>query len=85
MIELKQILLEAPEGHIGKEVIDMIKTWDDEPTALQLLETLDACVHGGLTSGFVIHILETLLNQAIEKENTSIFEVMKLATWREKA
>ena len=37
---LKQLLIEAPEGHLSKVAVDSIKEWDDEPKAIQILKTL---------------------------------------------
>lgn len=82
MIELKQLLLEAPEGHIAEPALDLIRNWDDEPKAIQVLETLDACVQGGLSSGFVIGVLEAVLNSAMEKEGTTYEELISQASWR---
>lgn len=47
-----------------------------------VLEVLDQCVYAALASGFVIQVLETILNKAIEDENTTLEEVVKLAVWR---
>ena len=45
--ELKQLMLEAPEGHIATVAMDTIKEWDETPKAIQVLKTLDMCVHSG--------------------------------------
>jgi hypothetical protein len=80
--ELKELLLQAPEGHIDPLAIQSIEKWDDEPKAIQILETLDMCVHGGLSSGFVVSVLEQLLNVAVEREKTDYEELLKDAVWR---
>lgn len=82
MTEMKQLLLEAPEGHIDPSVLHLIEKWDEEPKSIQILETLDMCVHGGLSSGFVIGVLEQLLNVAMEREETTYEAVVARATWR---
>jgi hypothetical protein len=79
---LKNIILESPDGHIDPVALQTIKEWDDEPTAIQILKTLDMCVHGGLSSGFVIGLLEQLLNQSMKKENVKVEDLIKKATWR---
>ena len=80
--ELKQLMLEAPEGHIATVAMDTIKEWDETPKAIQVLKTLDMCVHSGLTSGFATWALESILNICMEQEKTTFEEVVKNATWR---
>lgn len=82
MNEMKQLLLEAPEGHIAEPALELIIKWDDEPKAIQVLETLDACVQGGLSSGFVIGVLEAVLNSALEKEGMTYEDLIAQAIWR---
>lgn len=82
MIELKQILLEAPEGHIDQVALDSIREWDDEPKAIQVLKTLDLCVKYGLTSGFVVGTLEIILNTQMNLEGVTYEQVVEQAEWR---
>lgn len=82
--QIKETLLEAPEGQLDPCVFPLIEKWNDEPTALQILEVLDNCVNGGLASQFVMVLFESLLDMTIKKENTTYEELLKLATWREK-
>ena len=79
---LKDILLESPKGLIDKVALDTIHEWDEEPKAIQILKTLDMCVHSGLANGFVIHVLEQLLAKAAYDEKTTYEELIKEATWR---
>lgn len=79
---LKQLLLEAPEGHLDQIAIDSIKEWDDEPKAIQILKTLDMCVHSGLSSGFVIGVLEQMLTYYSLVEKVSYEDLIKQADWR---
>ena len=44
---MKDLLLKAPDRHLGEDVRRLVKSWDDEPSSLQLLETLDSSVHTG--------------------------------------
>jgi galactokinase/mevalonate kinase-like predicted kinase len=83
MRELKQLLLLAPKGHIDPIAMKTIKEWDKNPKAIQILKTLDMCVHSGLASSFVIHVLEQMFNKALKKEKTTYEEVVKEATWRQ--
>jgi hypothetical protein len=80
---LKDLLLQAPDGHLDKSAIDSIKEWDEEPKAIQVLKTLDMCVHSGLASGFVISVLEQLLNHACREEKTTYPELIEKAVWRQ--
>ena len=81
--ELKNLLLEAPEGHLDKVALESIREWDDEsPKAIQILKTLDMCVHSGLSSGFVVGVLEQMLYYYRTKEKISHEELLKEATWR---
>jgi hypothetical protein len=81
--QIKDALLKAPDTQLDAGMFPLIERWDDEPTTLQVLEVLDNCVYAGLASGFVIVLLENLLDMALTRENTTKEEVVKLATWRE--
>lgn len=59
-----------------------IQEWDDSPTALQILKTIDWAIHGSDCTNFVIMTLEVYLDNAIEAEQTTYEDVVKLATWR---
>jgi hypothetical protein len=82
MVKLKQLLLLAPKGHIDASAQKTIKEWSKYPKAIQILKTLDTCVHSGLTQGFVINVLEQMFNKALKKEKTTYEAVVKEATWR---
>ena len=79
---LKDLLLEAPEGHIDKAALDTIKEWDEPPKAIQILKTLDMCVHSGLSNGFVISVLEQMLQHYAREEKKTYPELFEEATWR---
>ena len=81
-MSIRDSLLEAPTDQLDASVFPLIEKWNDEPTALQVLEVLDRCVYAGLASGFVIVLFENLLAMALKQENTTKEEVIKLATWR---
>lgn len=83
MTSLKQHLITAPEDQLDKSMREFIEqNWHQEPTALELLEVLDKCIHFALASGLVIMVLETMLVSAMKAENTNMVELEKLATWR---
>jgi hypothetical protein len=79
---IKEHFLKAPDTQIGYETMKTIKLWDDKPTALQTIRTLDSAVLISDCSTFVVTTLETYLDRAIAFENTTYEEVVKLATWR---
>ena len=80
--EIIQFLLVAPDTQLDASMKPFIQKWSDPPTALQILEVLDHCVHASLASGLVINVLDTLYSIACKDEKISHEEVVKLATWR---
>jgi hypothetical protein len=82
MNELKQILLTAPKDQLDSSVFPLIEKWKNVPTALQILEVLDQCVHAGLASELMIKVLQTLLDNALVGEKTTLEEIVKHAHWR---
>ena len=38
---LKSLLITAPEDQLDPSLVSLVKSWDEEPTALQILELLD--------------------------------------------
>ena len=82
MNELKQMLLTAPDGQLDASMFPLIEKWNDEPTALQILEVLDHCVYSALASGFVMVLLESMLDIAMKQENTTHEQLVENATWR---
>jgi hypothetical protein len=79
---IKGHFLKAPETQIGVHTMATIQEWDDSPTALQILKTIDWAIHGSDCTNFVIMTLEVYLDNAIEAEQTTYEDVVKLATWR---
>jgi len=79
---IKKQLLTAPDSQLDESMFPLIEKWNDEPTALQILEVLDYCVRYSLASGFVITLLEQILDIAIKQENTTYELVVENATWR---
>jgi len=80
---IKDTLLKAPDSQLDVSMRPLIKKWDDEPTALQILQVLDMCIFGSLASGFTVQLLQTMYDEAIRREGTTREAVEKLATWRE--
>lgn len=82
--ELKQILLDAPDGQLDECMKPLIEKWDNPPKAIQLLEVVDHIIHAALASGFILSLLQMMLHEAIAAEGTTHEELVKLATWRER-
>lgn len=84
MSQMKGLLLQAPDGQIDESLIPLIEKWsDDEPKAIEVLETLDHAVRYSSGSSFVVMVLEEVLKRTIANECTTYEEVVKNATWRE--
>lgn len=80
--DLKELLLTAPDSQLAPNIKPMIQEWSTPATALQLLETLDAVIHGGAASSMVVVVLETMLNEAMLLEKVDIAVLVEKATWR---
>ena len=80
---IKELLLEAPDGQLDSCLFPIIKEWDDEPKAIQILEVLDKVIYASLGSGFVVTLLQILYGEALRKEGKTSKEVEALAVWRE--
>lgn len=81
-MSMKELLLQAPDGHLDSSMFPYIEQWAEEPTALQILEVLDKCIYAALASGFIIQVLQTMLDSAIAAEKTTLDELVKHASWR---
>ncbi len=79
---IKEILLEAPDEQLDSCLFHIIREWDDEPKAIQILEVLDRVIYASLGSGFTVIVLQTLYRGALKKEGKTSKEVEALAVWR---
>lgn len=80
--EMREHLLDAPDGHLDACMKPLIEKWGESPSSLQILEVLDNCIYSGLASGVVVTVLETLLNYVLKLENKELSDIVPLATWR---
>lgn len=80
--EFKKLLLESPDSQLDAQMFPYIEKWSETPTSLEILEVLDYCVRYALASGFMLNILNILLDGAMQLEGTTLEEVVKHATWR---
>lgn len=78
----KDLLLIAPAGALDHVVIELIKKWDDEPTALQLLETLDNMICFGSASEFAVRLVTAKMYSTLIIENQTYDQLVEQAIWR---
>lgn len=83
MSNIRDMLLEAPEGQLDACMHEKIRAWDDAPTSLQILEVLDDCIYAALASGFVVTLLQALLDGALKREHRTLDDILPFAFWRE--
>lgn len=79
---IRDLLTQLSDDQIDASMIPLLKGWAEPPTALQVLEVLDKCIHGSLASGFVVTVLEAAYDQALAREATTHEAVVQGATWR---
>lgn len=86
--DIKAAMLDAPDGHLGKAAKAVIErarpAYPAAPGALQILEVIDTCVHGGEASSFLMFAFGAMLEKAVQDEHTTVEHLAKQATWREK-
>lgn len=79
---LKSLLSTAPEDQLDPTLVELVKSWGDEPTALQILELLDKAAYSAGASEFVMHVLQEFLRLALIEEDTTYEAVVSQAYWR---
>ena len=84
MSPLSELLLTAPDSQLDASMKPLIKQWSDPPSALQVLEVLDHCIHGALASGFVVAVLQVEYDVALKREGKTHQDMVPLATWRDR-
>lgn len=82
MKALVDLLLAASDGQIDASMKPLVEQWSDPPTALQVLEVLDHCIHGALASGFVVATLQVVYDVRCREEGVTHENVAEKATWR---
>lgn len=82
---MKELLLSAPEGQLDPCLFPKVRAWTEpDPTALEVLEVLDACVNGSLASGFIVAALRAYYSTRVDAEGTTHEKVVQHAVWRER-
>lgn len=82
MIELKSLLLQAPDGQLDSSLFPLIEEWSDPPKAIEILEVLDKVIYSSLGSGFTVNVLQLVYNETLQKEGKTHDEMIPLAVWR---
>jgi hypothetical protein len=80
---IRDLLMIAPDDQVDAALKPLIAKWDTEPTSLQVLEVLDLCIFGGAATGFVVRLLETLYDVALQAEHKVHADNLPFATWRD--
>lgn len=80
--EIIQLLRIAPDSQLDNSIQQLIDKWSDTPSSLQILEVLDRCIFGSLSSGFVVDVLERMLYETLKLENKTLEDILPNATWR---
>ncbi len=82
MRELQSLLLGSSDSQLDSRMKPLVEKWDDDPSAIQILEVLDHCIFGALASGFVVKVLQLTYDSALRREGKTHEEMLPLATWR---
>lgn len=78
----KEVFLTAPDHQLDARMKALVEKWDEPPTAIQILEVLDHCIHGALASGLVVKLLQIFYYDTLKAEGKTHEDMVKLATWR---
>lgn len=81
-VDIKTLLLAAPDNQLDASMHPLITGWDEPPTSIQVLEVLDRCIHGSLASSFLVSTLQAVYDMACEREGKQHQDNVPLATWR---
>ena len=82
MSDLIDALMAAPDTQLDAAMKPYIQKWSDPPTATQVLEVLDHCIHASLASSVVVQILQSLYEDACSRSGLLHEDVVKHAIWR---
>jgi len=80
--DLNSLILMAPETQIDPSILEDVKEWHNEPTALDILFCLDKMVYYSLGSEFSMHLFEMLLQEAMNEENITLDTLKDKRDWK---
>jgi hypothetical protein len=67
MKEIIENLMGLSDDALDKKAKIMMRKWGENPTPLQVLEVLDACAQGSLTSDLGMRVFQVLYDMALKK------------------
>ena len=82
MTNLTELLLTAPDEQLDARMKPLIKKWSSPPKSIEVLEVLDRCVHSSHASKLAIQVLETVLQESLDKEKITYDNCVENAHWR---
>lgn len=80
--DLLDYLVQAPPTQLDPAVVAEIRAWSTPPEAVQIFATLDTCVRTNRATKLVLLMLDDLLLDALEREQTTLEQVVERARWR---
>jgi len=83
IFDIRDIFLKMSDQGFDPLAKKLVREWSPQPTALEILKTLDACIFSSLCSSLEITAMGFLFDHALKLEGTTKEEVFKLATWRD--
>lgn len=78
----KGLMLEAPDTSLDPGIKDIIRAWNDDFKAIDVLKAVDFCIHWGAASGFALSVLQQYYNLLLTDEGVTHSDMERLATWR---
>lgn len=78
MQSLFDLLINAPEDQLDQFVRDDIKAWGSDPTAFQILETLDKVVWASGATDFAVGVMNIILRSKIEEMGLTYQQFVQL-------
>ena len=76
--ELLEALLEAPDTQMDEKLVEVVRGWNGEASALEILKALDDIVYYSWGSEFVVFLFKTILDVALEEEGITYEDIIKL-------
>ena len=83
--ELKRLLLVASDTQLDASMKLLIQQWTDPPEPLEILQVLDKCIFGSLSSDFIVLILQVIYDGRLRDKGVVHDDVIKGAYWRDVA
>ena len=82
LVDCKERLLGLSDASLDAAMFPLIEKWGTPPRAIEILEVLDLCIYGSLSSDIVIVYLQYIYDVVLIRENLKHEDLVPLATWR---